>query len=144
MVRFGVAVAALACMAMPALAQESTEQLKKELQELRAEVEGLKAVNQSKEIPAQGKIDANAMAADDNPVMTLFKQTKLSGFVDAGYVFSFNQLTSDGASTNNAGQNPSRLFDNLGNSFYLTAVQLQLETIDSIKETAQWLKNETR
>ena len=82
MVRFGVAIAALACMAVPALAQESTEQLKKELQELRAEVEGLKAVNASKEIPAATKkVDGNAMAADESPVMTLFKQTKLSGFV---------------------------------------------------------------
>ena len=58
MVRFGVAIAALACMAAPLFAQESTEQLKKELEQLRAEVEGLKAVNQTREIPAQGKIDA--------------------------------------------------------------------------------------
>jgi len=131
MVRFGMAAAALALMASPLLAQESTEQLKKELQELRAEVDALKAVNTTKEIPSSGKAAQDAMAADDNPVMTLFKQTKLSGFVDAGYVFSFNQLHSDGAATNNAGQNPSRLFDNLGNSFYLNAVQLQLERLAS-------------
>jgi len=131
MVRFGMAMAVLACMAAPLFAQESTEQLKKELQELRAEVDGLKAVNQSKEIPAgQGKIDGDAMAADDNPVMTLFKQTKLSGFVDAGYVVSFNHLSVSGAGTNASG-NPVRLFDNRANSFYLNAVQLNLERLAS-------------
>jgi len=129
MVRFGVAIAALACMAAPLFAQESTEQLKKELEQLRAEVDGLKAVNQTREIPAQGKIDKDAMAADDNPLMTMFKGTKLSGFVDAGYVVSFNQLHSDGASGNNTNANRSRLFDNRGNSFYLNAVQLNLERL---------------
>jgi hypothetical protein len=123
-------------MAVPAMAQESTEQLKKELQELRAEVEGLKAVNQTKEIPAQGKIDANAMAADDNPLMTLFKGTKLSGFVDVGYEFSFNTLNTDrvGAgvgSTLNNGHNPTRIFDNRDNSFYMHEAHLQLERLAS-------------
>jgi hypothetical protein len=133
MVRFGVALAALACMAVPALAQESTEQLKKELQELRAEVDGLKAVNQSKEIPAQGKVDANAMAADDNPVMTLFKGTKLSGFVDVGYEFSFNRLSTDRVPNNTGAlqntHNPTRIFDNRDNSFYMHEAHLQLERL---------------
>jgi hypothetical protein len=121
--------ATLAMMAAPLFAQESTEQLKKELEQLRAEVDGLKAVNQTKEIPASGKIQADAMAADDNPVMTLFKQTKLSGFVDAGYVVSFNHLSVAGSGTNNVGQNPMRLFDDRANSFYLNAVQLNLERL---------------
>jgi hypothetical protein len=117
-------------MAVPAMAQESTEQLKKELQELRAEVEGLKAVNQTKEIPAQGKIDADAMAADDNPVMTLFKGTKLSGFVDVGYQFSFNRLATDRTpvALSNT-QNPIRIFDNRDNSFYMHEAHLQLERL---------------
>ena len=37
MVRFGMAAAALALMASPLLAQESSEELKKELQQLRAD-----------------------------------------------------------------------------------------------------------
>ena len=135
MVRLGMAAAVLALMASPLLAQESTEQLKKELQELRAEVEGLKAVNQSKEIPAQGKIDANAMAADDNPLMTLFKGTKLSGFVDVGYEFSFNTLNTDrtgaGAAPLNQGHNSTRIFDNRDNSFYMHEAHLQLERLAS-------------
>jgi hypothetical protein len=135
MVRFGVAIAALACMAAPLFAQESTEQLKKELEQLRAEVEGLKAVNQSKEVPAAtNKVDGDAMAADDNPLMTMFKQTKLSGFVDVGYSFSFNKLHSDrpgvGAALRNAG-NPVRAFDNRDHSFYMHEAHLQLERLAS-------------
>src|SRR5712675_1861100 len=114
MVRFGMVGAALALMAAPLLAQESTEQLKKELQELRAEVDAMKAVNLTKEIPSQGKVGVDAMAADDSPVMTLFKGTKLSGFVDAGYQFSFGALNASRAGAGNPsfGNNPTRLFDN--------------------------------
>src|SRR5437868_14065674 len=120
MVRFGMAAAVLALMAAPLFAQESTEELKKELQQLRAEVDGLKAVNQSKEIPASGKIDADAMAADDNPLMTMFKGTKLSGFVDVGYSFSFNTLnTVRVAGVLQNTHSPIRIFDNRDNSFYL-------------------------
>jgi hypothetical protein len=132
MVRLGMAAAALALMAAPLFAQES-EQLKKELQDLRAEVDALKAVNTTKEIPSSGKAVQDAMAADDNPVMTLFKQTKLSGFVDAGYQVSFNHMHKEGASTNQQtgtpGDNPIRIFDDRSDSFYLNAVQLNLERL---------------
>jgi hypothetical protein len=129
-----MAAAALALMASPLLAQESsTESLKKELEQLRAEVDALKAVNTTKEIPSSGKIAADAMAADDNPVMTLFKSTKLSGYVDAGYQFSFNHLSKAGTANNQApgsgNNNPIRLFDDRSNSFYLNSVLLQLEKL---------------
>src|SRR5882672_9346620 len=88
MVRFGMAAAVLALMAAPLFAQESTEQLKKELQELRAEVDGLKALNQTKEIPASGSAQVDALSPDDSPLMTMFKSTKLSGFVDASFNYS--------------------------------------------------------
>lgn len=88
MVRIGTAAAVLALMATPLFAQESTEQLKKELEQLRAEVDGLKAVNQTREIPAAGKAGEDAMAADDSPIMTMFKSTKLSGSVDVSYQYS--------------------------------------------------------
>ena len=134
MVRFGMAAAVLALMAAPLFAQESTEELKKELQQLRAEVDGLKAVNQSKEIPASGRIDKDAMAADDNPVMTMFKGTKLSGFVDAGYQFSFNTLNTSRViappALDNV-HNPVRIFDNRDNSFYLHEAHIQLERLAS-------------
>ncbi len=133
MVRLGMAAAVLALMASPLLAQESSEQLKKELQELRAEVDALKAVNSTKEIPSSGSVAQDAMAADDNPVMTLFKQTKLSGFVDAGYQVSFNHMHKEAASSNHAkpgaNANQIRIFDDRADSFYLHAVQLNLERL---------------
>ena len=125
MVRFGMVAAALALMASPLLAQESTDDLKKELEQLRREVDGLKAVNSTREIPAMGKINADAMAADDSPLMTMFKGTKLSGFVDAAYSVSTNQMHG----TINNGSNPTRIFDSQDNSFYLHNVQLQLERL---------------
>jgi hypothetical protein len=63
--------------------------------------------------------------------MTLFKQTKLSGFVDAGYQVSFNHMHKENASTNHVGGNPIRIFDDRADSFYLHAVQLNLERLAS-------------
>ena len=130
MVRFGMVAAALALMASPLLAQESTDDLKKELEQLRKEVDSLKAVNSTKEIPVMGKIDADAMAADDSPIMTLFKGTKLSGHIDTAYVMSFNQLHANGTGTTNF-NNPVRANDNFDNSFVLNAAQLNLERLGS-------------
>src|SRR2546422_7064527 len=48
----------------PLFAQESTEQLKKELEQLRAKVDALEAVNQTKEIPASGKVQADARSEE--------------------------------------------------------------------------------
>src|SRR6185436_8331858 len=105
-----------------------TDDLKKELEQLRKEVDSLKAVNSTKEVPAMGKLDMDAMAADDSPIMTLFKGTKLSGHVDAAYGFSFSGLHANlaGATT---GNNPVRVFDNQDHSFYLHAAQLNLERL---------------
>lgn len=132
MVRFATVAAVLALMAAPLVAQESTSELKKELDTLRKEVEGLKAERaqyESKEVAGSAKVDANSMAPEgDSPIMTLFKSTKLSGFVDAGYVVSFNQLH---ANVGNSAGNPARLFDDRDNSFYLNAVQLNLESLAS-------------
>lgn len=135
MIRVGMVAAALALAASPLFAQESTEQLRKELEQLRSEVDGLKsqqAQNQVQTVPAAGTAQVDAMAADpENPVMTLFKQTKLSGYVDAGYEFSFNHLSVEGSATNGAPgtptNNPVRVFDNHSNSFYLNSVALSLE-----------------
>src|SRR6185369_4722112 len=96
MVRFATVAAVLALMAAPLVAQESTEQLRKELESLRKEVDGMKADRvqyESKEVAGAAKVDANSMAPEgDSPIMTALKGTKLSGFVDAGYVVSFNSL----------------------------------------------------
>lgn len=125
MVRIGTAAVVLALMATPLFAQESTEQLKKELEQLRAEVDGLKAVNHTREIPATGAADVDAMAADDSPVMTLFKQTKLSGFVDVSYNYS---LRGRGTPTNPLSYT-GRVFDVAANTFALQALQINLERL---------------
>jgi hypothetical protein len=125
----------LALMAAPLVAQESTEQLRKELESLRKEVDGLKADRaqyESKEIPADGKAGKDGMAPDgDSPVMTLLKDTKLSGFVDTGYMFSFNEASSSKPFNNQ--NNPIRVFDNRSNSFYLHAAQLNIENLATDK-----------
>lgn len=132
MVRFATVAAVLALMAAPLVAQESTEQLRKELESLRSEVNGLKADRaqyESKEVAGSAKVSEDSMAPEgDSPLMTLFKNTKLSGFVDAGYEMSFNQLHAHPAG--NLG-NRARLFDDRDNSFYLNAVQLNLENLAS-------------
>src|SRR6266849_2236016 len=100
MVRFATVAAVLAMMAAPLVAQESTEQLRKELESLRKEVDGLKADRaqyESKEVSGAAKVGQDSMAPDgDRPILTALKETKLSGFVDVGYEFSFNHLSTGG------------------------------------------------
>jgi hypothetical protein len=135
MVRFATVAAVLALMAAPLVAQESTEELKKELDALRKEVDGLKADRtqyESKEVAGAQKAGENSMSPDgDSPVMTALKETKLSGFVDSGYMFSFNTLNHPTHAANF--NNPTRVFDNKSNSFYLNSVQLNVEKLATEK-----------
>jgi len=136
MVRFATVAAVLAMMAAPLVAQESTEQLRKELDSLRKEVDGLKADRaqyESKEVAGSSKVEEGSMAPEgDSPIMTALKGTKLSGFVDAGYQVSFGngfngKTASPGGPPN--GLMATRLFDDRANSFYLNAVQLNIERL---------------
>jgi len=135
MVRFATVAAVLALMAAPLVAQESTEQLKKELEQLRKEVDGMKADRaqyESKEVQGNSKVAADSMAPEgDSPIMTALKGTKLSGFVDAGYVVSFgNGLNGKTVSPGGPpGVMPTRIFDERANSFYLNSVQLNIERL---------------
>jgi hypothetical protein len=140
MVRFATVAAVLALMAAPLVAQESTEQLRKELESIRKEVDGLKAERaqyESKEVAGSAKVGQDSMSPEgDSPIMTALKETKLSGFVDAGYEFSFNHLSTGGHVNNNgtfANANPVRVFDNKGNSFYMNSIQLNLEKLATDK-----------
>jgi hypothetical protein len=134
MVRFATVAAVLALMAAPLVAQESTDELKKQLDELRKEVDGLKAQRaqyESKEVQGNGQVEPGSMAPDgDNPLMTALKSTKLSGFVDTGYQVSFGNGLNGKTQTPGAGNiMTDRLFDNRANSFYLNAVQLNIERL---------------
>jgi len=131
MVRFATVAAVLAMMAAPLVAQESTEQLRKELESLRKEVDGLKADRaqyESKEVAGSASVGQDSMAPEgDSPIMTALKGTKLSGFVDAGYQVSFGNGLN--ATSGSPGPMTTRVFDNRANSFYLNAVQLNLERL---------------
>ena len=136
MVRFATVAAVLALMAAPLVAQESTEQLRKELESLRKEVNGLKADRaqyESKEVAGAAKVSKDGMAPDgDSPIMTALKGTKLSGFVDAGYVVSFNGLHGDTTGDNESvNADAIRAFDQKDNSFYLNSVQINIENLAS-------------
>jgi hypothetical protein len=137
MVRFATVAAVLALMAAPLVAQESTEQLRKELESIRKEVDGLKAERaqyESKEVAGNSKVAADSMAPEgDSPIMTALKGTKLSGFVDAGYQVSFgnglNGKVGSPGGLPNPGPMSTRVFDDRANSFYLNAVQLNIERL---------------
>jgi hypothetical protein len=133
MVRFATVAAVLALMAAPLVAQESTEQLRQELEQLRKEVDGLKADRaqyESKEVAGSAKVDAGSMAPEgDSPIMTALKGTKLSGFVDAGYQVSFGNGLNGKVASPAPGLMSTRVFDERANSFYLNAVQLNIERL---------------
>jgi hypothetical protein len=131
--------------------QDSIEELKKQNAELKKQFgtlqEKVESLNtklelyETKQVPPgpKGAATENEMMPDgDNPLLTAFKDAHLSGFVDMGYVFSFNSLhASSGASvtagTANAGGNPIRTFDTHGNAFYLNHAQLMVEKVATDK-----------
>ncbi len=122
----GVVMALVALSASPLWAQDDVKQ---QLDALRKEVEALKqerTLNQTQKVEADAaRKDAGsgelmaAQAAPLNPLMTLFKETKISGFVDTGYVYNRHQPDSK--------SNVVRAFDNTANSFYLHNAQLNFE-----------------
>jgi hypothetical protein len=121
----GTIVAMVALMSAPLLAQDDVKQ---QLDALRKEVEALKAErvqNDTKalETPAAGKAPAQgeemgAPQAQMNPLMTLFKETQISGFVDMGYNINRHQPAN--------GVNFVRAFDTAANSFTLHNAQINL------------------
>jgi len=124
--RIVLAAAALALMAAPLLAQESTEDLRRELESMKKKMDGMEsrlAQYESREIPGPAQGGPDAMAADgDSPLMTLLKESKISGDVDSTYMWAVNAPTAGGVL-------PGRSFDNNPNSFYLSSARLQLERL---------------
>ena len=122
------------------LRKENAE-LKKKFAELQEKVDRLNTkmeLRETEPAPAASTPEAQMMFDGDNALLTALKEVRLSGFVDMGYVLSFNSLhTSSSASvaggTANASGNPIRVFDTKGNSFYLNHVQLQLEKVATDK-----------
>ena len=111
-----------ACMADPAAAQESASSIASALTSAVA--------NAAAEIPSAGaEAAAAAQAAPaENPVLTFFKGTELSGFVDAYYSYNFNTpakacATVGGVAVFNCLHN----FDVAHNAFGLNLAELSLE-----------------
>jgi hypothetical protein len=136
----GLTSALAALLSAPLWAQDSQDDLRKQLEDLRKEVEALKSANTTKPVdpdpvvPAkhavapEGERMAPAQEKKDSPLMTLFKETKVSGFVDAGYNYNRRQPDS--------GTNAMRAFDYKSNSFMLHNAQLNFERLATAEMVA--------
>jgi hypothetical protein len=125
--------------------QDATEELRKENSELKKKFELLQEnverlntkleLYETKQVPDPAPVakpEVEMMLDGDNIVVTALKDTRLSGYVDAGYMVSFNHLNSAGHAAN-GGTNPVRVFDNKENSFYLHSMQLNIEKLATEK-----------
>jgi hypothetical protein len=125
--------------------QDSTEELRKENAELKRQFGELNQkvdtlntkleLYETKQVPkgpAGVEPEVEMMPDGDNIVVTALKDTRLSGYVDTGYMLSFNHVNAAGHATNGP-TNPVRVFDNKENSFYLHSIQLNVEKLATEK-----------
>ncbi len=126
--RFAVAVAVSLAVTTAAWAQESNQDLKKEVDELKKKVAALETETPKATSPvlisADAKVSENLM--DD--LNKWIKDTKLSGFVDSGYTFNVEHP--------NDQKNRFRCFDTNANSFMLDNAQIMLEKTANDKSIA--------
>jgi hypothetical protein len=103
-------------MALLAVPQDD---LRKEVEQLKAKVQALEA---EKAAPAPA-VEKDLLDVNDTTVLdVLLKETKLQGFIDAGYIFNANRPRVGGDKANNI----VHLFTNDPNSFYVHNAQLEL------------------
>ena len=125
MQRGWVTLAAVLGAALPVLAQESNEDLRKEVEKLKSKVEAMEA----KKAPAE-ELVPKLDTTDTTVLDVLMRETKLGGFIDVGYTWNANRpKNADGTKATNV----VRAFDNDPNSFYLHNAQLELKR-DPTKE----------
>lgn len=123
MTRGWMALAAVLGAALPVAAQDGD--LRKEVDQLKQEVKALKA---EKAAPAPVK-EAQLMDLHDTTVLdTLMRETKITGFVDTGYVFNIDR-PKNGTNGDVTGtpDGSIRAFDRDSRSFYLHNAQLYLQ-----------------
>ncbi len=120
-------LAAVLGAALPVLAQESNDELRKEIEKLKGKVEALEA---AKPAPAPAK-EAQMMDLNDRTILdVLLAETKLGGFIDAGYIFNMNRPKDvDGDKESNR----VHIFTEDPSTFYLHNAQLELKR-DPTKE----------
>jgi hypothetical protein len=121
-------LAAVLGAALPVLAQESNDDLRKEVEKLKGKVEALEAAK-----PAPAPIrEAQMMDLNDTTILdTLLKETKIGGFIDIGYIFNSNHPTDPVAG--DKASNGVHVFTNDPNTFYLHNAQLEMRR-DPTKE----------
>jgi len=131
LIRIGAIGWMVSCLAGAAWAQESSEDLKKELLALGGQLDATRDLVPSPSAPqALPSVLAEPMP-DDNPTgaNAWLKIIKLSAFVDVGYTKNFNDprktLT-----------NPGRMFDTSSNGFLFNMGELMLEKVASADSPA--------
>jgi hypothetical protein len=128
MARGLMTLAAVLGAALPVLAQESNDELRKELEQLKGKVEALES---AKAAPAPAK-EAQMMDLNDRTILdVLLAETKLGGFIDVGYTWNANRPKDP--ATGGKATNVVRAFDNDPHSFYVHNAQLELKR-DPTKE----------
>lgn len=123
--RFAVAVAVALAGMSSAWAQDSNQELKKEVDTLKAKVAALEAENpNAAKAGLPVSVSADAPPAEEKSgnlagINEWVKDVSLSAFVDAGYVYNFNRP--------GTGSNAVRAFDNNANNFYLHMAQVMFD-----------------
>jgi hypothetical protein len=118
--------------AAPAFAQDSKDDLRKEVDQLKKEVEALKQEKEAKPAPASSPVkDAALMKlGEDSTILDkLIDQTAISGFVDVGFVFNLDRTENHENGNipgNNVAPGSVRAFDRNDRSFYLHNAQLNI------------------
>ena len=121
-----VVLAVAAWAGMPASAQDSKDDLRKELDQLKKEVETLKQEKDAKPVEPAPVPAAQMKLGDDTTILDIFlKETKVNGFVDVGYVWNFDR-PDNGENGNVPAGGSVRAFDQKSRSFYLHNAQLNM------------------
>ena len=143
---FAVAMAVSLAAMTSAWAQDSNQDLKKEVDELKKKVAALESTEKAS--PAPVAISAGAKESENlmDDLNKWMKEVKLSGFVDSGYTFNFarpdNRLNGNtGLPAPYATIPPTtgssvRAFDKQSNAFVLNNAQLTLEKAATDKSIA--------
>jgi hypothetical protein len=113
----------------PAFAQQSTDELKRELDTLKEKVQALEKDQAARKAAPAPKSDENLMKLEDDKTVLdlLMEDAKISGFVDVGFVYNIDrpQNGKNGAITGTA-DGSIRAFDRDSRSFYLHNAQLNI------------------
>jgi hypothetical protein len=125
MQRGWVTLAAVLGASLPVVAQASNDDLRKEVEQLKSKVAAMEA----KKAPVEENVP-KLDTTDTTVLDVLMRETKISGFVDVGYIYNMNRpKLADGDKADNR----VHIFTNNANNFYAHNAQLELKR-DPTKE----------